>query len=147
MTDLEDTVTRPATPPRPAAPTRPVDARVRALTVGAVALISLSAFEALAVATVMPAVAADLDGLTLYAVGFGAPLATGVIGMALAGLWGDARGPRLPLQVGVGLLCLGLLIAGVAPLMPVFVLGRAVQGLGSGMLSVSIYVLVGSVVP
>ena len=147
MTDLEDTVTRPATPPRPAAPTRSVDARVRALTVGAVALISLSAFEALAVATVMPAVAADLDGLTLYAVGFGAPLATGVIGMALAGLWGDARGPRLPLQVGVGLLCLGLLIAGVAPLMPVFVLGRAVQGLGSGMLSVSIYVLVGSVVP
>jgi MFS family permease len=120
---------------------------VRALTIGSVALISLSAFEALAVATVMPAVAADLNGLTLYAVGFGAPVASGVVGMALAGLWGDASGPRRPLQVGVLVLCLGLVIAGTAPSMPVFVAGRAVQGLGAGTLSVSIYVLVGRVVP
>jgi MFS family permease len=137
MTTLEGAVMhRPAT-----------SALVRALTIGSVALISLTAFESLAVATVMPAVAAALNGLPLYAVGFGAPVASGVVGMALAGLWGDARGPRRPLQIGVLVLCLGLLIAGTAPSMPVFVAGRAVQGLGAGTFSVSIYVLVGSVVP
>ena len=51
---------------------------VRAVTIGSVALISLTAFEALAVATVMPAVAADLHGLAVYALAFGAPMATSV---------------------------------------------------------------------
>ena len=120
---------------------------VRALTVGAVALISLTAFEALAVATVMPAVAADLHGLAVYALAFGAPFATSVVGMALAGAWSDGVGPRRPLVVGVGLLAIGLILAGSAPQMTVFTLGRGVQGLGAGMLTVAIYALVGSIVP
>jgi MFS family permease len=115
--------------------------------VGAVVLISLTAFEALAVATVMPSVAADLGGLTSYALAFGAPLATGVVGMAVAGAWADATSGSRPLLTGLGLFCAGLLIAGSAPLMDLFVIGRAVQGLGAGMLTVSIYVLVGAVVP
>lgn len=132
--------------PLPSVPAA-VAGRVRALTIGAVALISLTAFEALAVATVMPAVAADLDGLTLYALAFGAPLATSVVGMALAGAWADGVGPRRPLAVGVGLLAVGLLLAGLAPQMTVFAMGRGVQGLGAGMLTVAIYALVGSIVP
>lgn len=121
--------------------------RVRALTIGAVALISLTAFEALAVATVMPTVAADLHGLTVYALAFGAPLATSVVGMALAGAWADGVGARRPLGVGVALLAAGLLLAGLAPRIDVFVLGRGVQGLGAGMLTVAVYALVGSMVP
>ena len=121
--------------------------QIRALTVGAVALISLTAFEALAVATVMPSVAADLGGLALYALAFGAPLATSVVGMALAGAWADATGAARPLLSGLGLFCAGLLIAGFAPSMDLFVLGRSVQGLGAGMLTVAIYVMVGHVVP
>ncbi|MDU0220422.1 hypothetical protein, partial [Escherichia coli] len=39
----------------------------RAACLGAVALISLLAFESIAVAAAMPAVAAALDGLPLYA--------------------------------------------------------------------------------
>ena len=120
---------------------------VRALTVGAVALISLVAFEALAVATVMPAVAADLDGLSVYALAFGAPLASGVVGMALAGTWSDGAGARRPLVVGVALFATGLVLAGLAPHIAVFVLGRGVQGLGGGMVNVALYALVGSVVP
>jgi MFS family permease len=120
---------------------------VRALTIGAVALISLTAFEAMAVATLMPAVAADLHGLAVYALAFGAPFATSVVGMALAGAWADGVGPRRPLLVGVGLLASGLVLAGLAPQMTVFVLGRGVQGLGAGMLTVAIYALVGSIVP
>jgi MFS family permease len=121
--------------------------RVRRLTIGAVALISLTAFEALAVATVMPAVAADLNGLSVYALGFGAPLATSVVGMALAGAWSDGVGARRPLTVGVALFAIGLLLCGSAPHIAVFVTGRGVQGLGAGMVTVAIYALVGSVVP
>ena len=57
---------------------------LRALTVGSVALVSLGAFEAIAVATAMPTVAAALDGVAGYALAFGLPLATSVIGMVLA---------------------------------------------------------------
>ncbi|HEY6793106.1 MAG TPA: MFS transporter [Kineosporiaceae bacterium] len=121
--------------------------RIRALTIGAVALISLTAFEALAVATVMPQVAADLNGLGGYALAFGAPLATSVVGMALAGAWADGVGARRPLGVGVLLFAVGLLLAGFAPQMAVFVLGRGVQGLGAGMETVALYALVGTVVP
>jgi len=48
----------------------------RALTIGMVALITLVAFESLAVATAMPTVAQALDGLRLYALAFGGPLAS-----------------------------------------------------------------------
>jgi MFS family permease len=131
----------------PALPAPGGGAAVRALTIGAVALISLIAFEALAVATVMPTVAADLDGLSVYALAFGAPMATSVVGMALAGAWSDGVGARRPLAVGVVLFAVGLLLCGSAPSIALFVLGRGVQGLGGGMQIVALYALVGSVVP
>jgi MFS family permease len=95
----------------------------------------------------MPAVAADLGGLALYALAFGAPLATSVVGMAVAGAWSDATGGRRPLLAGVALLAASLVGCALAPSMPLFVLGRAVQGLGSGLLVVALYALVGAVVP
>ena len=128
------------------APAR-TDRAPTALTAGAVALVSLAAFEALAVSTVMPAVVADLDGLPFYALGFGAPLAASVAGMAVAGAWADARGPRRPLLAAVLLFCVGLVVAGTATSMAVFVVGRAVQGLGGGMLTVALYAMLGTLVP
>ncbi|EMY33109.1 major facilitator transporter, partial [Arthrobacter crystallopoietes BAB-32] len=65
----------------------------RATTAGIFALAFLSAFEAIAVATVMPVVARDLDGLALYAIAFSTPLAVLVVATAMAGGWIDARGP------------------------------------------------------
>ena len=122
-------------------------APLRALTIGSVALVSLAAFEAIAVATAMPTAAAALDGVAAYALAFGLPLATSVIGMVLAGVWSDARGPAGSMRVGVVAFVLGLLIAGLAPSMPALAAGRAVQGLGSGLFSVALYVVVARVVP
>jgi MFS family permease len=121
--------------------------RIRAVTAGAVALVSLVAFEALAVTTVMPAVVADLDGLPYYALGFGAPLAASVVGMAVSGAWADVRGPRRPLLAAVALFSLGLVVAGTAATMTLFVAGRGLQGLGGGMLVVALYAMLGSSVP
>lgn len=119
----------------------------RAACVGAVALISMLAFEAIAVATAMPAVASALEGLSLYALAFGATLATAVLGMTAAGQLCDKRGPHQASLAGLACFMAGLLLAGLAPAMGWLVLGRALQGLGGGVLSVALYVGVAQVVP
>ncbi|WP_320068362.1 MFS transporter [Micromonospora sp. RTGN7] len=121
--------------------------RLRAMTVGVVALISLLAFESLAVGTAMPTVARILDGLPLYGLAFGGPFASGVVAMVVSGIWCDARGPRGPVWHGVGWFVAGLLLAGTASTMGALVVGRVVQGFGSGLLMVALYVVVGRVYP
>ncbi|MFN8190828.1 MAG: MFS transporter [Nocardioidaceae bacterium] len=116
-------------------------------TIGTFALVFFSAFEALAVTTVMPTVARELDGVRLYALAFAAPLASGVIGMVTTGWWSDRRGAARPLTLSIALFALGLLVAGLAPTMPLLVVGRLVQGLGAGGLTVGLYVVVGKVFP
>jgi MFS family permease len=134
----------PAAAPGPAGLLAPA---LRTLTVGSVALVSLAAFESMAVATAMPTAAAALDGVGSYALAFGLPLATSVVGMVLSGVWADAHGPAWPMRVGVAAFVVGLLVAALAPAMPLLAGGRAVQGLGSGLYSVALYVVVGRAVP
>jgi MFS family permease len=118
-----------------------------ATTVAIFALIAFNAFEALAVTTVMPTISRDLDGFPLYALAFAAPLASGVVGMVSAGAWSDRRGPAGSLLASLVLFSLGVLAAGLAPSMEVLVAGRVVQGLGTGALIVSLYVVVGALYP
>jgi MFS family permease len=148
-----NTVTLPAKPP---ADTR-TDARLepetlfsrgrRGACVAAVALVSLLAFEAMAVAAAMPAIADALDGLGLYAIAFGGMLATSVLGMVLAGRSCDRHGPLHATVAGLVVFAVGLLLAGFAPGMAWLVAGRILQGLGSGMLGVALYVGMGQLVP
>ncbi|NUO75015.1 MAG: MFS transporter [Lysobacter sp.] len=123
------------------------DRRYRALTVGAIALVALGAFEALAVATAMPTVAEALDGLPLYALAFGGALAASVVGMVASGRWADTRGPAMPLRHGIVWFAIGLLVAGLAPSMAWLLLGRVLQGFGGGLMSVALYVVVGRKYP
>lgn len=118
-----------------------------ATTIAVFALIAFNAFEAMAVTTVMPTISRDLDGIGLYALAFAAPLASGVVGMVAAGSWSDRRGPAVPLLVSLVLFSIGVLTCGLAPSMEVLVAGRVVQGLGTGALIVSLYVVVGVVYP
>lgn len=131
----------------PPATTSILAPQYRATTFGMVALISLIAFEALAVAAAMPSVAEALDGLRLYALAFGGALATSVIGMTLAGRMCDQQGPARPLWLGLGSFLIGLLLAGLAPRMDVLIVGRLLQGVGIGAISVSLYVLVARTYP
>ncbi|MBD8525773.1 MFS transporter [Pseudomarimonas arenosa] len=119
----------------------------RGLSVGSIALISMIAFEAMAVVTAMPAVALALDGLPLFALAFGGTLATSVIGMVAAGLHADRHGPLAAMSVGLLLFAGGLLVAGLAPDMNWLILGRLLQGFGMGALAVTIYVAVGRLYP
>ncbi|GGW20353.1 MFS transporter [Streptomyces capoamus] len=119
----------------------------RALSVGIVSVVVLIAFEATAVGTAMPVAARELHGLALYAFAFSGYFTTSLFGMVLAGQWSDRRGPLGALTTGIGAFAAGLVVAGTAQVMWVFILGRAVQGLGGGLVIVALYVVVGRAYP
>ncbi|MFG2311773.1 MFS transporter [Streptomyces sp. NPDC048566] len=119
----------------------------RALSIGIVSVVLVIAFEATAVGTAMPVAARELHGVALYAFAFSGYFTTSLFGMVLAGQWSDRDGPVAPLTVGIGAFAAGLLLSGTAAGMGVFVLGRAVQGLGGGLVIVALYVVVGRVYP
>ncbi|AZZ57499.1 MFS transporter [Rathayibacter iranicus] len=95
----------------------------------------------------MPIVSTDLDGRSLYPLAFAAALAAAVVGMVAAGSSADRRGPTPALVTAILLFTLGLIAAGAAQSMPVFVAARLLQGLGSGGITVTLYVLVARVYP
>ncbi|MGK5499760.1 MFS transporter [Streptomyces sp. URMC 125] len=119
----------------------------RALTLGIVTVVLLIAFEATAVGTAMPVAADRLDGVALYAFAFSAYFTTSLLGMVASGQWCDRSGPLAPLAVGIGSFAVGLLLSGTATVMWVFVLGRAVQGIGGGLVIVALYVTVSRAYP
>jgi MFS family permease len=116
-------------------------------TIGMCALIAIAAFESLAVTTVMPTVSRELDGRSLYSLAFAAPLASSLVGMVIAGNWADRSGPRVVVVATMVFFGAGLLVVGTAPSMTVFLLGRLLQGLGSGGVIVGLYVMVSRVYP
>jgi MFS family permease len=116
-------------------------------TVGSWSLVFLAAFESLAVTTVMPVVAADLNGRALYSLAFSATVAAGIVGTVVAGAWSDRRGPTAPLIVAIVVFAAGLIVAGTAQSMQVFTAGRFLQGLGAGAETVALYVVIAKIYP
>lgn len=108
---------------------------------------TLFAFEGIAVATVMPAVAIEFDGLAVYAWAFNAYVASSLVGMVVAGTWCDRDGPRRTMWSGLIVFCIGAIAAGLAPSMSVLIVARGVQGLGGGALIVAAYVLIARAYP
>ncbi|WP_035793462.1 MFS transporter [Kitasatospora mediocidica] len=121
--------------------------RHRALTLGIVSVVLLLAFEATAVNTAMPVAARQLHGLGLYAFAFSGYFTSTLFAMVLSGEWCDRRGPMVPLFAGIGIFAVGLVVAGTAAGMWIFVGGRAIQGLGGGLVIVALYVVVGRAFP
>ncbi|GGO55949.1 MFS transporter [Streptomyces daqingensis] len=119
----------------------------RALTLGIVSVVFLIAFEATAVGTAMPVAADELDGVSAYAFAFSALFTTALLGMVVSGLWCDRRGPLPPVATGIGAFAVGLVLSGTAVTMWIFVLGRAVQGIGGGLVIVALYVTVSRAYP
>lgn len=114
---------------------------------GVFSLAFMFAFEVLAVAAVMPAIATDLNGLRMYALAFSAPLAAAVVALVISGPWIDRKGPGPALSAGLVGFCGGLLVAGFAPTMAIFILGRILHGFGGGLIIVALYVVVAQVYP
>lgn len=114
----------------------------RTTTAGLLLVVTLLAFEYMAVATAMPTMVADLGGGSLYSWPFTAFLVASVAATVLSGRFCDRRGPAGPLLAGPGVFLTGLLVAGFAPSMGVLLLGRVLQGIGTGTLLVATSLLI-----
>ena len=108
----------------------------RSLVVGLCAGVLAIAFEAMSVSTAMPAAADDLGQKELYAWVFSlfviGMMATTVIGGRIS----DRYGPVIPLYVGFAVFGVGLMVSGFAPSMAVLLIGRTLQGIGSGLINI-----------
>lgn len=119
----------------------------RLTSIGIAVAISLFAFEGLAVATAMPSAVRDLDGLAFFGWPYSAFLVMNLVGLGVAGQWCDRVGPRRPLLTGIAVFTIGLLMAGSATHMAVFVLGRGAQGIGVGLASIAVFKIVATAYP
>jgi MFS family permease len=126
----------PAGPTGATAPSRAgvFDAAYALVSLALVALITVIAFEGMAVSTAMPAAARELDAVRSYGLAFSVMLTTQLLGIVLAGVWCDRSGPLPSLYVGQVLF--GLFLA-----------GRGVAGLGAGLIIVAGYVVIGRAYP
>ena len=126
---------------------RAFDRQHRTITLGLLALVTMFAFEAVAVSLAMPSVARELHGETLYPIAVVGLLTAAVVGMVVGGIWADARGPAIPLTTGGLGFVAGLLVSGFAGSMELFVGGRLLQGLGCGAALTAMYVAVADAYP
>jgi len=121
----------------------PADTGRRALKVGLIAVVTLVAFESLAVITILPDIEADLGGVAWYGWVSTAFFLGTMIGIVFAGDQADRRGAGWPFVIGLVLFASGLIVGGLAPSMPVLVAGRFVQGFGAGVVPAIGYVVIG----
>ncbi|MEV4257306.1 MFS transporter [Spirillospora sp. NPDC049652] len=119
----------------------------RALTLGVLLSVGVVAFESLGVATVLPGIADDLDGLGAYGWGLSALMLANIIGTVLAGRVADRRGPWRPMAWGTAVLAAGCVVAAAAPTWPLFLAGRFCQGLGVGAVMATAYTVIGLAYP
>jgi MFS family permease len=115
----------------------------RALKLGLVSVVTLVAFESLAVITILPDIEADLGGIAWYGWVTTAFFLGTMIGIVFAGDQADRHGAGRPYVIGLLLFAVGLLVGGLAPAMPVLVAGRFVQGFGAGVVPAIGYVAIG----
>lgn len=115
--------------------------------VSVLALMTSIAFESFAITTVLPVAMSQLGGASWYSFAYSATITAALVGMVVGGRWTDRVGPRRPLLVGGTLFLVGVLLCVVAPDAQVFVLGRLLQGIGGGVDSVVLYVLIAQHVP
>lgn len=107
----------------------------RPLLIGLLLAVSLHAFAELAIITALPIISRDLGGASLYGIAFSAYLLTSLISIVWSGHKTDEKGPVFPFVAGLAIFSFGLVWAGFATSMWMFVLARAVQGLGGGAFS------------
>ena len=122
-----------STPEQQPPPWRAVFAGARGrLTTGLLLLEALVAIEIMVVATILPAVEADLHGLSLYGWVFVSLTLASFVTVPIAGRMTDRLGPRPVLGVSIAFYVVGLVLAAASPTMLILVVARFVQGIGGG---------------
>jgi len=119
----------------------------RRMTLGLLLTIVAGAFEAMAIATILPETVDELGGLHLYGWLFSAFTLANLVGVVVSGGEIDHSGPWRPFVAGIVLFIVGLSIGGSAPTMEILIVGRVVQGFASGLLGSVAYAVIRLVYP
>jgi len=122
-------------------------AEYRSTSSGVVLLMTLLAFEAMAVAAALPTATRQLHAIGAIGWAFTGFLAASLVGMVVSGQICDRRGSRRPMIAGLVAFMGGLALSGAASSIEQFVAGRCVQGLGAGLIITAIYVVLGAAYP
>jgi len=107
---------------------------VRAIVIGALLALFLSALDQTIVATALPPIAADLGGFTLISWVVTAYLLTSTCVTPIVGKLSDLYGRRLILNISLVLFMLGSALCALAPSLPILLAARAAQGIGAALL-------------
>ncbi len=120
----------------------PFTAQQRRLAAGLVLAVMLVAFEVTSVITALPTITDELGGDSLYGVTLSVYTLANLVALVATGEFSDRRGPSLPFVVCITTLIVGLVVAATAPTMTWIVVGRALQGAGTGGFTPIAYSLV-----
>lgn len=120
----------------------PLDRQQRLLAIGLVLGVTMVAFEITAVLTALPTITDQLHGDSLYGVALACYTLANLVALVVTGELTDRYGPARPYLGSLVVFASGLIVAATAPTMGLVVLGRALQGAGTGGLAPIAYVLV-----
>ena len=109
--------------------------------------VGLYAFNAFVVATALPSAVLDIGGVELMNWSVAIFLVLAIVGGSAAALLKARVGARAALLAAGLLFFVGTLVAGLAPSMPVLLVGRGLQGLGEGVIAALSYALIPAFFP
>lgn len=127
--------------------TAPMTASQRLLAIGLVLGVTLVAFEVTAVVTAMPTITDELGGDSLYGLATAVYTLANMVALVAAGEMADRRGPTAPYVLSIITFIIGLVVGAMAPTMVWVVIGRTLQGAGTGGLQPIAYTLVNRAFP
>ncbi|WP_438350276.1 MFS transporter [Paenibacillus sp. FA6] len=113
--------------------------RYFAQTIGIILSVMAVGFEGLAVTTIAPSIASDLNGIDLFGWIFSTYLLSQIIGTLVVGRIIDRQGLAAPFTFALLLFVVGLIVAATASDMYMMILARAMQGLGAGAMMTCVY--------
>src|ERR1017187_581689 len=107
----------------------------------------LAALDQSIVATALPRIASDLNGLTKLSWVVTAYLITSAIAMPIYGKLGDMFGRKKLFQTAIIIFLCGSALSGLSQNMEQLIIFRAIQGIGAGGLMSLVLAIIGDIIP
>ncbi|MFJ2936987.1 MFS transporter [Streptomyces sp. NPDC087219] len=139
--------TEPTPPPHPARADHLDPRRVRLVFCGLMLALLLAALEQMIVATALPKIVGELQGLDRMSWAITAYLLTATIGLPIYGKLGDLLGRKGVFLFAIVVFVIGSGLAGWSRSMDELIAFRAVQGVGAGGLMIGVQAIIADIVP
>ncbi|MFF9472519.1 MFS transporter [Streptomyces roseolus] len=138
----------PGGPPPPTPAETPLDPRrVRLVFSGLMLALLLAALEQMIVATALPKIVGELQGLDRMSWAITAYLLTSTIGLPVYGKLGDLLGRKSVFLFAIVVFVIGSGLAGWSRTMDELIAFRALQGVGAGGLMIGVQAIIADIVP